>query len=181
MCVKFDEKNNKIELKTNHGILILNVFDDEDYPSFDIDFKPFGHETEPAIPVCTVEDASARVSSDETNGKAVVVRVWGDPCREDYTNRVDIPIKDIVRFCEEYEEVVCPECGMASPIWAWNRATRDFYGDEGVGIEPISEKDFDEKDGQLLGPPAHSLFKCPKCRREDIPGAEIYLKGHIHE
>jgi hypothetical protein len=181
MRVKFDKKSNKVELKTNHGTLVLDVFDNEDYPAFNIDFKLKGHEAEPAVPICMVEDASVKVSSDETNGEAVVVRVWGNPCQEDYTERVDVPIKDIKRFYEEDEMVVCPECEMASSIWAWNKATRDCYGDEGTGIVPMTEEDFDKEDGQLLGPPAHSLFKCPKCRQEDIPGTEICLNGDAHD
>jgi hypothetical protein len=179
--VKFNEKSNKVELRTNHGILVLTIFDHEDYPSFDIDFKLKGHEAEPAVPICMVEDASEKVSSDETNGKAVVVRVYGNCCDDEYTDRVDIPIKDIKELYEKDEIVVCPECEMASSIWAWNKTTRDCYGDEGTGIEPMTEEDFDEKDGQLLGQPARCLYKCPKCRHEDIPGMEIYLKGDVHD
>ena len=84
-----------MELKTAHGTLIVTAFDNPDYPAFNIDFKLDGHEDEPAVPIAMIEDAAEHTTTSETNGHAVVVRVYGDCNDDEYTNRVDIPIADI--------------------------------------------------------------------------------------
>lgn len=98
--VAFDADNNRILLKTNHGKLIADIFDDSDYPAINVDFIPEGKDI--PISIAMIEDASPESATSETNGEAVVVRVWGNPRQEDYTERVDIPIKDIVQTIEEY-------------------------------------------------------------------------------
>lgn len=98
---KINVEKKTMELKTAHGTLIVQAFDDPDYPALNIDFRPDGHEDEPAVPICMVEDAAEYVASSETNGKAVVTRVYGD-CNDDgYTHRIDIPIDEIKKFVEE--------------------------------------------------------------------------------
>lgn len=99
--VKFDIEKKTMEIKTAHGTLVVTAFDNPDYPGVDIDFKLDGHENEPAVPVAIVEDVKDEHTTDETNGEAVVVRVYGDCNDDEYTDRVDIPIEDIKKSYEE--------------------------------------------------------------------------------
>ena len=165
--LKVDSKTGVVELETAHGTLILQPFNDCDYPGFDIDFKLKGHEDEPAVPIAMVEDASPAV----TPGDAVVVRIYGNVNDDEYTDRVDIPIKEIR---DAYDELTatCPNCGRASTLMAWNRITKECYGDEFTGIVEISDEDFTD-DGRLSGDPVDHLYKCPKCGKEDILGKDI--------
>ena len=103
MNIRISKDKDKLEFETTHGTLVLNVFQNESYPAFNIDFKLRGHEKEPAIPVCMIEDAALSAASSETNGKAIVVRVYGDLNDDEYTHRIDIPIADIEKAYEEDE------------------------------------------------------------------------------
>ena len=94
--IKVNKETGAVELKTAHGILILEPFADEDYPAFNINFKLDGHEDDPVVPICMVEDACpADGATSETPNNAVVVRVYGDCDSDEYTHRVDIPMSEI--------------------------------------------------------------------------------------
>lgn len=99
--VKFDIEKKTMEIKTAHGVLVVTAFDNPDYPGVNVDFKLDGHENEPVVPITMVEDVQEEQTTSETNGHAVVVRTWGNCSIEDYTDRVDIPIKDIKKSYEE--------------------------------------------------------------------------------
>lgn len=90
-----------MEIKTAHGTLIVQAFDDKYYPGLNIDFRLDGHENEPALPICMIEDAAECAESYETNGKAVVTRVYRNCNDDEYTHRIDIPIEEIKEFLKE--------------------------------------------------------------------------------
>ena len=99
--VKFDIEKQTMKIKTAHGILVVTAFDNSDYPGVFVDFKLAGHEDEPPIPITMVEDAAEEYATSETNGRAVVVRTYGNCNVDYYTDRVDVSIEDIKRFYEE--------------------------------------------------------------------------------
>jgi len=99
--VKIDTEKQTMEIKTAHGTLIVTAFDNSDYPGVFVDFKLAGHEDEPPVPITMVEDVAEEHATPETNGHAVVVRTYGNCNVDYYTDRADIPIKDIEQFYQE--------------------------------------------------------------------------------
>ena len=99
--VKFDTEKQTMEIKTAHGTLVVTAFDNPDYPGVYVDFKLAGHEDEPAVPITMIEDVAEEYTTPETNGHAVVVRTYGNCNIDDYTDRIDVPIKDIEQFYKE--------------------------------------------------------------------------------
>jgi len=99
--VKINVEKQTMEIKTAHGTLVVTAFDNPDYPGVNVDFKLAGHENEPVVPITMVEDVVEEHATSETNGHAVVVRTYGNCNIDEYTDRVDIPIKDIKKFYEE--------------------------------------------------------------------------------
>ncbi len=82
-----------LEMKASHGKFIVELFNDENYPSICVDYIADGTDTR--MPICTVEDAADEVAKGDTAFNAVAVRIWKDQADEVYTARADIPIKEI--------------------------------------------------------------------------------------
>lgn len=99
--VKINVEKQTMEIKTAHGTLVVTAFDNPDYPGVFVDFKLAGHENEPAVSITMIEDVAEEHTTPETNGHAVVVRTYGNCNIDEYTDRVDIPIKDIENSYEE--------------------------------------------------------------------------------
>lgn len=98
LMVNQNNEKKSMELKTAHGILEVKAFDNPTYPAFDIGFKLNGHENEPAIPLVIVEDAAGNAITEKN---AVVIRIYGNCNADEYTDKADIPVKDIEKFYEE--------------------------------------------------------------------------------
>lgn len=86
-----------VEVKTAHGKLVIYE-SDPGYPGVYIDYIPDGIEL--GISVAHIEDIPKDSETPESISDVVTVRVWGGPWNEDYTNRVNIPIKDIEEALE---------------------------------------------------------------------------------
>lgn len=157
--VKQNIEKKTMELKTAHGTLIVQAFDNPDYPAFNIDFKLDGHENEPAVPVAIVEDAKDEHATDETNGHAVVVRVYGDCNDEEYTDRVDIPIDDIKEYIEG-PKLICPVCHKSNTIHKWNKCSAEVFGHP---LQPLTPEDIDDDHG-ISGYIGNYKFSCPECK-----------------
>ncbi len=86
---KFDNGITYVEVKTAKGVLKIYETPDDEYAGINVDFQPTnGNGMD--IPLASIENGSLETSED------VVVRVWGNPWNEDYTQRTDVPIKDII-------------------------------------------------------------------------------------
>ncbi len=99
--VKINVEKQNMEIKTAHGTLVVTASRDPGYPGVFVDYKLDGHEDEPTVPITMVEDVAEEHTTSETNGHAVVVRTYGNCNIDDYTDRVDVSIKDIKKFYEE--------------------------------------------------------------------------------
>ena len=93
--INYNSEEHEMRLTTAHGVLVVTAIDDPDYPGVSIAFQVEGHENDYATPIALIEDCDESVSSSETRGDAVVVRIYSDCELEGYTDRVDIPLKTL--------------------------------------------------------------------------------------
>lgn len=87
-----------VVIKTANGKLMIYE-SDPSYPGVYIDYILDGMDG-PGIPIAHIEDIPKGSETPESIPDVVTVRVWSDPWNEDYTNRVNIPIKDFKEALE---------------------------------------------------------------------------------
>ena len=86
---KFSSGTAYVEVKTAKGVLKIYETPDNEYAGINIDFEPTnGNGID--IPLASIENGSLDSSEN------VVVRVWGNPWNEDFTQRIDVPIQEII-------------------------------------------------------------------------------------
>jgi hypothetical protein len=78
-----------VEVKTAKGVLKIYETPDSEYAGINIYFEP-NNGNGMDIPLVGIENGSLETSDN------VVMRVWGNPWNEEYTQRTDVPIKEIV-------------------------------------------------------------------------------------
>lgn len=95
MVVKNIHGTEFVEIRTKKGVIRVYEAPDNIVAGVNVDFMPDGQENvQMSIPLMSVENG-------EENPDKVILRVWGDPYNEDYTNKFDMSIQDIRNAVED--------------------------------------------------------------------------------